>query len=470
MNQDLIKDSLRLFTANALIKPLWFVFIIVSARILGPEDFGLFALATVMVSILFIVFESGVDVSTMKTLAMKPEEHHRLVDNGFFAKLLVIASCGLLAYLGSFGLKPEVGSLVRLAIPISAMQAILMFMRHIYRGRVWFDLEGRSIVVERGFIILFASISLWISGDVIWYMVAYVIAYGIVLTFDWLMLTHRSQHHVSIPPFRVAFAHIRTSVSIGVYNALSVLFTRIGTIVLYGAGMGKADIGRFNSGIRLFDSFALLPTIISEPLYPRICTTIHNRDALTDIVRFPAVFLFAVTVFASSILLANHRFIIDLILGADYAISSLEIALTFSTIVLFSMNTITTKLIIASGRENVLSRILFVMLASQIAALLLVMPHYGLIGVVLVYVGHEVLYNTILTMIAYRSTHAWRIYSGYGLVMVAAFIGFAVTYIISISIPVVSILVQATVMTAMMLAFGLFRFEQLQRLFTSIRS
>lgn len=449
---------------------MWLVFILASARILGPEAFGLYALATVIVSVVFIVFEAGIDVTAMKRLSTTSEPDQGLVNLSLFSKWLILTICGLFIWSGSWAMDADLGTLVRLAIPIAMLQFGVVFMRHLYRGHVWFELEAKSIVTERGASIVFGSVALWWSADVILFMVAFIAAYLLVLLADWHRYRSRSRHNVSYPGLRAVLRHIRTSASIGLYNAFSVLFTRVSSIVMHIGGLPAADIGRFNSGIRLFDSFALLPTILSDPLYPRICASIRDRDALTGIIRFPAVFLFTVTTLAAGVLLTHHETIIGWILGDAYQVASLEIALVFSTIVMFSQNTITTKLIIAAEKERLISKILGVLLVSQVTFLAIALRYGDFLSVVAAYVAHEVLFNLILAAIAYRHVDIARLFRDLVWVGGAAVASAWAAMWMPTPHPVLSMLAQAGIMAALLIAAGIYRLDHVTRLLTHLRT
>lgn len=446
------------------------MFIIASARILGPEDFGIYALATVMVSIVFIVFESGIDVNTMKRLAVGSGTDPNLVSVSLFSKMLVFGVCGVMVWIGSWLSAGDTMAYVRLAIPIAMMQLGVIFIRHLYRGLVWFDLEARSIVTERAVTIVCGTLALWLFGDVATYMVAYIAAYLVIIAADWRRFRIRSGITVTYPGIGPVLSHIRHSATIGVYNALSVLFTRISTVVMHIGGLPTADIGRFNSGIRLFDSFALLPTIVSDPLYPRICAAIRDRDALTSIIRFPTIFLFTLTIMASSLLLLHHEYLIGWILGDAYRVASFEIALVFSTIVVFSVNTITTKLIIASEQESVMSRILGALLVSQVGFVIIAATRFGLLEIVLVYVAHELAYNVILAAIAFRHLHQRPLVRDLGLVVGAASLAAFVAARLPIDEPLITMPLQAAIMGGLLIATGLYRWDHLTRFTTQVRS
>jgi O-antigen/teichoic acid export membrane protein len=449
---------------------LWLVFLIASARILGPEDFGVYALATVMVSIVFIVFESGIDVNTMKRLAVGTGTDPKLVSVSLFSKLLVFGVCGITLWFGSWFAAADTKAYIQLAIPIAILQFGVIFIRHLFRGCVWFDLEARSIVTERALTIVAGSLALWLYGDLASYMTAFIAAYVVITIVDWRRFRARSGMTVSYPGIGPVLSHIRRSATIGVYNALSVLFTRISTVAMHFGGIPAADIGRFNSGIRLFDSFALLPTIVSDPLYPRICSAIRDKDELTSILRFPTVLLFSVTTLASSLVLTHHGIVVGWILGDAYTVASFEIALVFSTIILFSLNTITTKLIIAAEREVQMSKILGALLLSQLAFLYVAITGHGLTAVVWVYVVHEALYNLILAGLAYQLLHAWRLIRDVGLVALSAVLPAGVVLFAPIEDPMLAIPFQATAMGLLLMLTGIFRWDQVRRLWTYLRS
>jgi len=469
MKQEILRDNLRLLVTNVIVKPAWFVFILFSARILGPESFGLYSLAVLFVSVVFIVFESGVDVNTFKSLATTDDRDPSIIGMAYMAKTVIIVACGVLIAAVSFLFNPTLGDYIRITIPFIMAQSIILFVRHLFRAYIWFDLESRSIIVERALVILFGSLALWLSADVRWYLMAFTIAYMLTAAHDVLLFKRRSGYVFATSAIHSVVLYIQQGASIGVYNALGVVFYRISSIVFYVGGMPTSDIGRFSAGNRLFDSIALLPTIITEPLYPRMCKAIHNRDQLTDLIRFPAVFQFAFGAMAAMLTLTHHEFIIGFLLGAEYAVASLEIALTFSVILAFTVTTITTKLIIAAGQERVMSRILVVFTISQIFFLYIASQYYGLMGVVLVYVAHETMYAFVLSSVAFRWLNYWEVVRGYLLVIVSALVAVGATALLYSWHPIFVIAIQTALFGMMLFATRILRIDHITRLFAFIQ-
>lgn len=447
-----------------IVKPAWLVFILFSARILGPESFGLYSLAVLIVSVVFIVFELGVDVNTFKSLATTQDREPSLIHRAFMAKSVLSTLCGLMLAGMSFFLDASLGEFIRIAIPFLMAQSMILFVRHLFRAYIRFDLESRSILVERSTTIVLGSLALWLTADAKWYLMAFTAAYGFTVVHDLIQFKRNSGITFARSTPGSVVSYIRTGASIGVYNALGVLFSRVSSIIFYAGGMSTADIGRFNSGNRLFDSFALLPTIITEPLYPRMCKAINNRNELTELVRFPAVFQFAFGTLAAMLAVTHHQALIGFLLGAEYAVASLEIALTFSVLMAFSVTTITSKLIIAAGEERVMSRILVVFTISQIVFLYMASQLWGLMGVVLVYVAHEASYAIVLSGVAFRRLNHWDVVRGYVWVLLSALVSLGLIELIPEVNPLVAITFQTIFFGMMLFATRILRIDHATRL------
>lgn len=469
MKADILKDNLRLLVTNAVVKPAWFVFILISARILGPEAFGLYSLAVLLVSVVFIVFELGVDVNAFKTLASSDERDSSIISKAFMAKAMILSTCGFILISLSFFLEPKLGGLVRIAVPFVIAYMVMLFVRHLFRAHIWFDLESRSIIAERMITITFGSFALWLSSDVRWYLSAFVAGYGLTVAHDLFHFIKKSGFKFQANPLREVFKLIVSGASVGIYNALGMIFSRISSLVFYIGGMPTSDIGRFTAGNRLFDSFALLPTIITEPLYPRMCKAIHNRDQLTDLVRFPAVFQFAFGTLTAMVALTHHETLIGFLLGPEYAVASLEIALTFSVIMAFTVTTITSKLIIAAGQERMMSRILLVFTISQILLLFAASQFWGLMGVVLVYVAHEFLYSFVLSVIAFRWVKIAEVVSGYAMVMLSAVASIGIHLLLPSLHPLLAISLHIASFGVMLFLTRILRIDHITRLYAFIR-
>ena len=72
--QSIRKNIGWLALGNLIVKPLWFVLLLLTARLLGASDFGKFMLAISFVSVASVMLEGGVDILTIRELSGKPEQ------------------------------------------------------------------------------------------------------------------------------------------------------------------------------------------------------------------------------------------------------------------------------------------------------------------------------------------------------------------------------------------------------------
>ena len=118
------KQSIRqniswLVTVNVLSKPIWFVFLLVSARLLGPLEFGKYMLSIGFMSVVIGVFEGGIDIHSIRTLAAFPDRFQEFFSYTIWLKIFSGVIAGMVAYGISIAvpsLLPDIGLFIAAAL------------------------------------------------------------------------------------------------------------------------------------------------------------------------------------------------------------------------------------------------------------------------------------------------------------------------------------------------------------------
>ncbi|HTR80098.1 MAG TPA: oligosaccharide flippase family protein [Bacteroidota bacterium] len=156
--------GLRFFQGVAQI-----VFLLVLARYLSPEDFGLFAVVTIFTTVSGILVEFGMGSALVQKDSVQNEQFSSVFWAVFFSSLLVSAIICLSAgYIGSWFALPSFATLIRIAIwvvPLVALQIVpraLISRRFDFRVFARIDAFGTAIGVAVAFVVLSYSASVWV--------------------------------------------------------------------------------------------------------------------------------------------------------------------------------------------------------------------------------------------------------------------------------------------------------------------
>ena len=348
----------------------------VMARLLGPSEFGLYALALPTVVFFTTLADGGLGAS----LAREREESTEVWSTAFWA---LLASCTLLALLtvgGGFVLAdlsgqprlPGLMALLSLSFPLLALTA-LPAARLVRRGNLVVHSVADIASTLAGAV---AAVGLALAGAGAWALaVQYVLGWAV----SCLVLNAAAFER---PTLEFSLASLRTHVATGgtlIGSRLSELLGRQAENLLFGRLFGAAALGSFtfaNQASRFLCEAAGNPlwgALYSHALREeaRAVTSLHGTlSRLLASALFPA----------SALLAAAAPQIFDLVLGPRWAAAALLVQIL---VPFYALNAVAAQcgaVLLAGGRNGALFWVLTVLSAGRILAFLLG-PRAGAAGV-----------------------------------------------------------------------------------------
>ncbi len=242
-----------------------FVIFVILARILGPADFGTFALASLFVEIGRVLAYAGLGDAVTRQLELDEE----LADTAFWASVAFSVSVGLIIFFaapayGEFVRDPNVAEILKwlaLFLPLSSLAVI-------HNARLARDFGHKSLAAQSIAASLLSGVTAVAAaflGWGVWSLVAQTAVNGIVLVvLGWLSYRW-------IPKLRFNFAIFRSiflfSVSLVVSQILWMMLARVQDIFI-SRWFGPTEVGRYRIAWRLIEliSQAVLSPIGSVAL------------------------------------------------------------------------------------------------------------------------------------------------------------------------------------------------------------
>ncbi|MFH1353955.1 MAG: oligosaccharide flippase family protein [bacterium] len=155
-----------LTSANAIL----FGTLLLVGRLLGPKQFGLFALALAVSQLLIIPMLLGMDVAVMRSVAINIKHlttKRRMVSSGFLvmASATVLVSMLVFAGAGTLSAIFDIDSgVLRAATALALALAFRMFFDGVIRGEGKFRFQAEARTFEAVIILLGFVIMYWLSG------------------------------------------------------------------------------------------------------------------------------------------------------------------------------------------------------------------------------------------------------------------------------------------------------------------
>lgn len=302
------KNTGWLSGVNLLIKPLSFAFIIISTRLLGADDYGQFAFAISIVSFIYVFFEGGINIHTVRSISAERENYNENFYLHLFLKIAGGLLTGIIAMLFLLFTHYEstIVYLTLIGIIFIVFNALLIHLRTYFRAFEVMKYEGYSIAFEKiGLVVICGSVLL-IQRNVILFTLFYAITYLISFIYTLILLFKvigRPKFHFQI--HRVYRDIIHPASPYAFMNILLIGRSNAGTLLLKIITHKNNWVGYYNAAYRLLNSFLLFPNMITTPLLPvlvriqkRIKTVQHLLNStyrliigITSLIAFPIFLL-----------------------------------------------------------------------------------------------------------------------------------------------------------------------------------
>jgi len=362
------------------------------ARILGPEAYGLVALASVVIAFCSVFVDEGFSTAIVQRADLEPEH----LDSAFWATigLGLVLTVGSLAAAGAVargfhepGIRPIFPWLC-LSLPISSLAGVqdAILRRSLnFRG-----LAIRSLVAA----IAGAAIAqpLAFSGYGVWSLVWAQLASAAVGTAAlWRATGWR-------PRVLFSVRHFRDLVGFGsrmVGASLLYFFDRRASDFLIGYFLGPAALGLYNMAYRLVflvvDVLTGIGAQVSVPAFSRIQNDpARLRTALSESIQFAS--LIAVPCFVGMAAIAPE--VIQVLVGSKWMESVSVLRALCALGIVYAVCFPTNAILTALGRVKWILRLEFLQTVSTVVLLVFVV-HWGITAVAIAYTGRLIVLSPI---------------------------------------------------------------------------
>lgn len=341
--------------AHAAVKPLWFVFILLSTRLLGAAEFGRSMLALSFVSILAVFLEGGVDILIVREMSTRPDRYGLVFRHSLLFKSLSGLVVGALAWGLSY--LPVLGApsraLILPAIAYSLFNTLMLHARAAFRAFEVMHFEAISMAWEKGLVMMLCGVALLFRRDALTYLIAMAVAYGLAAT--WTLVRLRRFRDWSGGPADVDTLWrqvLRPALPFALMNLFTVIYFRSGTLLLKSFTGSDELVGYYNAGYRLVESYMLFPTIITAPLYPVLSRRLAAGSAVGDLVGRAAAAVLTVSLLITVPLYLWRGLWTNLLFGAGFAPAAGTVGLVALAMIPVGLTFVYGTVVAAAGRQG----------------------------------------------------------------------------------------------------------------------
>jgi O-antigen/teichoic acid export membrane protein len=353
--ESILTNVTWLAVGNVAIKPIWFLFLMLTARFLGAAEYGQFMLAISFVSITYIFLEGGVDILTVRELSDNPSEFENFFGHTSFFKFASSAISSIIALLAAFILRVNwiLVDLIILSCVYNVSNVMLSHFRMVFRAFEVLKYEAISAVIEKSAVIVFCAAILFLHLGVVVYSIGFALAYVVSCSITFGIVTSK----VGMPKLNLQLSYlwrriIKPALPFALMNIFIVIYFRSGTLMLGAITRNETWVGYYSAGYRLVESFTLFPTIIVAPIYASVT---RQRDDIQEVQRimlaaFRAL-LFIGVVISGSIFIFRERITL-LFFGNDYRNAITTVGILALTMIPMSVEYGAGTLVAALNRQG----------------------------------------------------------------------------------------------------------------------
>ncbi|MBM3286265.1 MAG: flippase [Candidatus Eisenbacteria bacterium] len=350
----LVATNIRVKAVSELIvKAGRVLLVIVAARVLGPEGFGLYAFAFAFGSILANASDFGLQMFLSREVARAESPRAAVLGQAIRAKL-GLTGCVLLLLAAAFFFYPrpiEDRAFVVLLTLVALLHSWNELWNYFFRGiqslreEAWLNIL--NMVVGTGLGILLLVGGKGITGLGIGLLAAEALTCMVALG---LLRRHAgfAERAIEAPAGKA----IREAAPIGIAILLSILYFRINVLFLERM-KGDEVVGAYSAAYKILESFMFLPAVFLAALFPAFAeATRRNLDQMRRVYRNSLrwMLLLATGIVAGSLLLAQPG--LRLLYGSAYA-GAVPVLRTLSPAILFIfLNYALTHFLVALGGQK----------------------------------------------------------------------------------------------------------------------
>ncbi|ASC73188.1 flippase [Halomicronema hongdechloris C2206] len=370
---------------------LTFVFYILLARILGPDQYGVFAAATALAGILSFFIQFGLPALLTREVAAHPDRGPKETSTFLVLEgLLSIPVLLLLPFLAGIFKFDSNGLVVCYIVVLAEVcRSAKQTLRGVIRGLGQFRTETTSVALERFLSVAFASLTLFWTENLIWVVGIFTIIrildiIGLIFylcrkTKIWSRLSLKSLWH-----------SLRISYPFALSSVLWILYYQIDILMLKGLAQ-TSDVGFYNAAYRIIEVFGSVPRVVFLVSFTRMARCHENHPEKLSTELYKTAYLLLLSTLPLLIVSGfGQQIIINTLYGKDYYLAGASLAILLPSLGIKMFGTLVEYFLQATQREHLLPMLLGVTVVLNTTLNAVLIPYLGAVGAALATLSSEI--------------------------------------------------------------------------------
>ncbi len=404
------KNILVLFVSQIASMGFGFFYLILSARYLGPELFGLLTFALAFTGIFGLLLDLGLNNLAVREVARDKSRANEYLSNITFIKLIMgVITFGLtVVVVHSLGYAEETIAIVYLLTLSTVFSAVIASFYVIFQSFEKMEYQSvagilTSLLMLTGAIILIAR-----GAGVVAFAAVTLISSALVLGYSFFICVRKFKLFNAEANLDFWWPTIRQALPFGLSSVFVTIYFWIDSLML-SLIQGNQAVGFYNAGYRLVFSLLFIPAVFSTAVFPAMSRFyISSRDSLQlmwkEFLRF--MLILSIPIAVGTTLLAG-RFV-ALIFGDGYAPSVAVLQVLIWSLVFIFANATFVRLFESANMQIVVTKITGLMVIVNVAINLVLIPKFSYVGASFAILITEFIALVILFFLAERGLYVHK--------------------------------------------------------------
>ena len=360
---------------------LTFLFYIILARILGPEDYGIFAAATALGGILSLFIRFGLSNLITREVAANPQDGPKSTLK--FLVLEILNSVPILLLLfplaNALDFKGTGLIICYLVILAEICRSAKLTIRGVFRGLGRFKTETISVSIERTMVVILAGLVLVLTKNIILVVATLVL----VRILDILSLIYYLSTQTSVWSsinLKSLWESLKMAAPFALAGVLLILYYQIDLVMLKGLAPLE-ETGYYSVAVRTIEIFFALPRVIFLVSFTKFARCYAQEPDRLPKEIYKSTCLLVVFVLPVLIVTGfGQTFLVEIVYGKAFLASINSLLILIPSLGMKIFGNLVEIFFKSTGKEKILTPLLLSTVIINIISNAILIPYLGAVG------------------------------------------------------------------------------------------
>ncbi len=385
VGNELAKNTFYLTFAAIGQKIMAFVYFLFLARIMMPEQTGMYFLATSFIMIFSVVADFGITPVIVREIAKHPEETVDYARKAFGLKLLFVGLGAVLTIItiSLLGYEPIIQQLVWIGVFVLILDAIHLFFYGILRGHQKLRYESLGMFFGQLVIVSAGGLVLWLHPSLYFLMIALMLGSVVNVGISGLMSARKFGFKIIIP--KLEKSSTKKLLKIAFPFALAALFMKVYSYIdtiFISKFLDVIALGIYSVAYKFTYAFQFIPLSFVAALYPGLSSVVDNdKKALHSMFERSMWYMMLI---ATPIVFGLYAIAPEVVslAGGEYAESARILQLLVFVLFPLFLDFPIGSLLNAANRQSTKTAIMGITMVINVILNFILIPTVGLVGAV----------------------------------------------------------------------------------------